>query len=401
MLKFCHQFLRDERGVFIVVGVWLAPLLVAVTGFAIDYSRAETARRAMQHAVDSAALAIAQAQIVEKETPEAEARPFVEANIEQFDGVTINDIRVRQIEYGHALVEVDARIKNLFLGLAGYETYPIQVKAEVRFSDPPDVDFIVAMDRSPSMLIGSTITDMSLIGAINKEIGEGNGSCGFACHYPGRDSYTLSRGEGIDTRLDAAKAAVERSFALARERSTEDTGLIYAHVYTFTTELEDVTSGLVNTVLTSGRIQAIAPSPDWTGNRYARTDYNESLAEAVNRVRRLRDMNPKRMAFFLLITDGVADYVDGGRKIEPIDPALCAAIKNTGTTVSVVYTTYFPIYTNRFYNRKVRPFENDIGPKLSACATPGWFFEAQYAEDLDAALDTILGMASPRPQLVQ
>jgi hypothetical protein len=42
-----------------------------------------------------------------------------------------------------------------------------------------------------------------------------------------------------------------------------------------------------------------------------------------------------------LVSDGVGDDSVGGvRTIAPIDPALCATIKDRGIRIAVLYTTY-------------------------------------------------------------
>jgi Flp pilus assembly protein TadG len=53
-----ENFLRDTRGSVLPVFVFLIPVLLAVIGMAVDYSRASAANAKLQAALDATALAM-------------------------------------------------------------------------------------------------------------------------------------------------------------------------------------------------------------------------------------------------------------------------------------------------------------------------------------------------------
>ena len=103
----------------------------------------------------------------------------------------------------------------------------------------------------------------------------------------------------------------------------------------------------------------------------------------------------------LFVTDGVADYAKPNRVMEAFDSSLCANLKAKGVKIGVIYTTYFDIPNEPFWVYYIKPFSDQIAPALEACASPGWFFEAQYADDIDAALQELMKLVLPRPQLTR
>lgn len=52
-------------------------------------------------------------------------------------------------------------------------------------------------------------------------------------------------------------------------------------------------------------------------------------------------------------------------------------IKNRGIRIAVLYTTYYPLPTNPWYNTYIAtyiaPFQSRIGPTMQSCASPGLF----------------------------
>ena len=74
--------------------------------------------------------------------------------------------------------------------------------------------------------------------------------------------------------------------------------------------------------------------------------------------------SPLKYLFF--VSDGVADESNGaclkpttgGRCQSPLNPALCATLKDRGIKIAVLYTTYLALPTNDWYNTWIAPFNN-------------------------------------------
>ena len=55
----------------------------------------------------------------------------------------------------------------------------------------------------------------------------------------------------------------------------------------------------------------------------------------------------------------------------------------------MLYTTYYPLPTNAWYNQYVAPFQSQISSQLQSCASPGLYYEVQTGGDISAALNSL------------
>jgi hypothetical protein len=117
---------------------------------------------------------------------------------------------------------------------------------------------------------------------------------------------------------------------------------------------------------------------------------------------------PQKYLFF--VTDGVADENnssscltpnlpnhngDTTRCIEPINTALCTAMKNRGIKIAVLYTTYLALPSSSFYTSWIAPFNagpygpspnSQIALNLQSCASPGLYFEVGPTQGIAQAM---------------
>jgi Flp pilus assembly protein TadG len=152
---------------------------------------------------------------------------------------------------------------------------------------------------------------------------------------------------------------------------------------------------------------------DWPGLETLRPDKNgkasgDGLSPAT------------RKKFVVFVTDGVRDTqsgdsydrdVTGLTKVErdaadngkghytiwddwrmhsTISPSYCQPIKDRGVQVVVLYTRYYEIKSNWWYNNNVAPFFSSIETKLKECASPNMFITADDENQMNAAFDKIL-----------
>ena len=110
-----------------------------------------------------------------------------------------------------------------------------------------------------------------------------------------------------------------------------------------------------------------------------------------------------------IVTDGVADFYSssscsgttssGGRCQEPINTWLCTTIKNRGIHIAVLYTTYFAVTNDGWYNSYVEPINVDpvnssqIRTQLQACASTNLYAEVGLSDDLGQALTNLFTKA--------
>ena len=79
----------------------------------------------------------------------------------------------------------------------------------------------------------------------------------------------------------------------------------------------------------------------------------------------------------------------------------CTAIKNRGIRIAFLYTTYYPLPTNSFYNSYVAPFQSQIAADAQNCASQGLFFQVDTGGNISDALQTLFLRAVSTARLTQ
>ncbi len=117
---------------------------------------------------------------------------------------------------------------------------------------------------------------------------------------------------------------------------------------------------------------------------------------------------PQEVLF--IVSDGVDDEVSSScsqtlsgtnRCQAPFNTATCTTVKNRGIQIAVIYTEYLPLTTNSWYNNWIAPFQNQIGPNLQSCASPGMFFTVTTDGDISAAMRTLFAQAISTARLTR
>ena len=110
-------------------------------------------------------------------------------------------------------------------------------------------------------------------------------------------------------------------------------------------------------------------------------------------------------AILFIVTDGVEDKkatscaysminLSGfSRCMQPFDITTCTTIKNRGIKIAILYTEYYPLSSDDFYNQYVAPFQSNIGPNLQSCASSGLFFTVTTSGDISSAMTTLFKTA--------
>ncbi|WP_067734860.1 TadE/TadG family type IV pilus assembly protein [Novosphingobium naphthalenivorans] len=185
--KVMARLKADQRGnVLIVVGFTIVPLTFTV-GFGIDYARAMRLQTQLNAAADAAALAaVAPSMILQSDSEAALAAtkmfnsqaalasgyqdlqmtPTITASTSGSSGA-LGYLRKATISY-------TVKSINMFGGILGADTLTVNGTASASAQQPPNVDFYLAMDNSPSMLLPATSDGITKI--LNAT------GCAFACH---------------------------------------------------------------------------------------------------------------------------------------------------------------------------------------------------------------------------
>lgn len=182
----------DQRGnIMMMMGLAVIPLTFAI-GFAVDYSRAEKLQTRLNAAADAAALAgIDPAMLFQTDSvAQAAANNMFESQAASLRGLANLNVHVTLTDNaGGSLgtlrtvtVTYTASSVNFFGGILHVANLPVAGSATASASQPPSINFYVAMDNSPSMLLPTTSAGISSLESVNN-------NCAFSCHI---DQYVYN-----------------------------------------------------------------------------------------------------------------------------------------------------------------------------------------------------------------
>ena len=104
-------------------------------------------------------------------------------------------------------VSYSAASQTLFSGLLGQSSIPIAGMAQSTTMTPPNIDFYLLLDNSPSMAVAATTA------GINTMVANTPDKCAFACHESDtspNDYYGLARKLGVTLRIDKSGGRGEK-----------------------------------------------------------------------------------------------------------------------------------------------------------------------------------------------
>ena len=205
LLRLLRAIAADTQGnVLLWTGLALVPMLF-ILGFAVDYARAERAQTLLNAAADAAALSAVDPSLLTLSDSEVQASTVAlfKTQASSIYGVSLvadPTVVITPITAPGATISTGRSVKltyrainaNFFAGMfKGFginsSNLTITGSATASASLPPSIDFYVALDISPSMLLGTTTTGIAqLIAGARwdgaQTWGWGTPGCAFACH---------------------------------------------------------------------------------------------------------------------------------------------------------------------------------------------------------------------------
>lgn len=306
---------------------------------AVDYSRVQSSRSKVSDVADSAVLAAVRAALDYRyENPAGDGwreaaivastsyfdKNFVAARGEQISRPTL-DV---QDAAGNLTVKLDytASVPSFFLQLIGFKKLEFAGAAQASSQLPNylRVNFIV--DVSGSMGIGAAAVDQQITAALPD-----NGGCAIACHYNdvygGKDLVSAARADGAVLRIDVVKNAL-RDVVRQLEAKATATGQFEFAIYTFSNSLVQVLAPTTDYAAVEAAISLIDLAAD---AMQGGTNIDYSLQQLAGSIEPggTGDSVKNRLAYSVLITDGVADSAreepTGAGKFDPLfDPNFVA-----------------------------------------------------------------------------
>jgi Flp pilus assembly protein TadG len=371
-------------------------------GVLVDYSRAAQQRQQLNTYADAAALAaVTPAAMAQGDAQSiAAAQNMFNAQATAMAGlvyspanltVTVTDVGLKRT----VAVSYSAASQTLFASLIGQSTIAISGLSQATTQVPPNIDFYLLLDNSPSMAVAATTAGITTMVANTPD------QCAFACHESDtspNDYYGLARKLGVTLRIDNLAQATQNLMATAQTTENSINASYRMAIYTFNygfNTIVSLTSNLSYAQTQAGNIAIYeVPYQNWNSDEI--TNYDQAMSSMnslmPNPGSGTGTDKPQEVLFF--VTDGVEDEnVNGQRQQSLMDTSWCTIIKNRGIRIAVLYTTYLPLPTNAWYNTYIAPFQPDIGSNLQSCASPGLFFQVSTNGDISSALNTLFDNA--------
>jgi hypothetical protein len=243
-----HRFSNDRRGGITSMFALAVPVIAFAIGAAVDYGRAAQVRTKLNAAADAAALAALTPTMLQQ-TASVGQTAVVNMFNGQISGVTglapgltTTTVTITNPN-GNALIRnvtvcYNAATQTMFAGILGVPTLGIGNCATASAQLPPNIDFYLLLDNSPSMSLPATQAGITQMQSLTTT--QATGGCAFACHQASTnngdtagnpcadgtaptqssgaycaasqgaqiDDYQLARNNGITLRLDELNSAV-------------------------------------------------------------------------------------------------------------------------------------------------------------------------------------------------
>jgi Putative Flp pilus-assembly TadE/G-like len=373
-----------------------------LVGVGVDYARSAQRQQQLNALADAAALAAVTPSMMAQGDAQAiaAAQNMFNTQASTIPGIAYDpaNLSVTVTDAGLSrtvAVSYTAASQNMFAGILGQPTIPISGMSQSTTMVPPNIDFYLLLDNSPSMAVAATTA------GINTMVANTPDKCAFACHESDtspNDYYGLARRLGVTLRIDNLATATQNLMTTAQTTETSTSATYRMAIYTFNygfNTIASLTSNLNYAKTLAGNIGIYeVPAQNWNNDEITNYDNAMSSINSVlpNPGSGTGTDKPQEVLFF--VTDGVEDEnVNGARQQSLMDPGWCTIIKNRGIRIAVLYTTYLPLPTNSWYTTYIAPFQPEIGPTLQSCASPGLYFEVNTNQDISSALTTLFDTA--------
>src|SRR6516164_2196183 len=223
------RFVRETEATVAVITAFSAIPLLFLIGAGIDYGVAVQRQAELNAYADAAALAavtpammaqsVATATTAAQNTFNAQASTLSSVTYSSSNlQVTINtagSVRTANVSYS-------ATYQPSFASILGMTSIPVSGSSTATAGLPPNIDFYLLLDDSPSMAIAATQTDIDTMVTATPT----QGGCAFGCHetYPqadnlgnpnGEDNYALARNLNVTLRIDLLRQATQNLMTTA------------------------------------------------------------------------------------------------------------------------------------------------------------------------------------------
>jgi Flp pilus assembly protein TadG len=396
------RFASDEAGNIAPIFTLSLLAVMGIVGMGVDYTQLSTRKATLDSLADSASLAGVTPSLL-SQTDQASINAATTlfnsqtSTIKGIGPVTLNVTASDNALQRTLTVNYQTTSKTSFGGLIGVTSATISGSSQAIGQVPPNIDFYLLLDNSPSMAIAATSSGISTMVANTPD------QCAFGCHESDtspNDYYGLARSLGVTLRMDLVSQATQNLMSTAQSTAATNNSTYRAAIYTFNIGFNTVTP--LTASLTTAQSQAAniqlyeVPYQNWnndtiTNYTNAMTQINSIMPNPGGGTNSAGD-TPQEVLF--LVTDGVEDETVNGSRVQSLmNTSYCTTIKNRGIRIAVLYTTYLPLPTNSWYNSYIASFQPNIGSNLQSCASPGLYFQVSTDQDISSAMIALFDQA--------
>jgi Flp pilus assembly protein TadG len=278
------RLLGNRRGNVSMMYALVAPILVFAGGAAFDYGRAAQIHTKLNAAADAAALAALTPAMLQQSTDIAQtaAENMFNGLTENIPGLTAHATQVTVTVTAGATtltrnvsVSYSSSVDTIFAQVLHTPTLPVSGLSEASAQAPPNIDFYVLLDNSPSMALPSTpagITQMQNL--TTKEI---SGGCAFACHQASTNANSDTAGnpctDGTTPTLSAPPPSTTTGSNYCKTtHGTQIDNYALARQNSITLRLDELNAGvstLLQTASTTSQSTLFATPPKYRFSLYS------------------------------------------------------------------------------------------------------------------------------------
>jgi Flp pilus assembly protein TadG len=413
-----RRLFRDSRGnVAMMFAASLFPLAFLI-GMAIDYTMASDRQAQLNGFADAAALAAVTPSMMAQSDANAKtaATNTFNSQAQQLTSITYSTSNLNvsvSTTAGKrtATVAYTASSPTFFSSLLGQNQINLGGSSTATGGLPPNINFYLMLDSSPSMALAATTAGMQkLIANTQSQVDSQTGSkgCAFACHefQPSKDglsqdNYTVARNLGLTLRIDLVQAAVANLTTTATNTMANINASYEMAIYTFDVTLNTIqtlTSSMTTAANSTSNIKLLevcynnrlSCSSSGTGDGDMDSDFDQAMYKINNIMPNpgsgttTKGDTPQEVLF--IVTDGVNDacvstspansYSGGGCREQyymnyinasgntyapPGGVDWCQTVKNRGIRIAVLYTTYVPMISPPLTNYNSSWYKNFMG----------------------------------------
>jgi Flp pilus assembly protein TadG len=277
-----RPFRRDDKANVSMIFAFSVPVLALAMGVGVDFTNAAVARARLTAAADAAALAALTPAMMQKTDAQAQtaayamfdgraqtiasiSQPSISRTITISHPATNTGMRVVTVNYTASVNALFGGVLAMFGALPANTGMSVGNTSTAQASGPPNINFYLLLDNSPSMSLPATTAGVSQMISLTPTQDSGNG-CAFACHQASTNNSDTAGNLCSDFSKPTVKNGSTLNQYCAAKNAlgvpiTQIDDYAMARKNNITLRLDELTNGVTSLMATATTYQAtINPS---------------------------------------------------------------------------------------------------------------------------------------------